>query len=143
MNIKVNLDREKIVKKVESDKFGLLVSNEWKRLIDKYTPRDTGNLMQNVTKKPFALHYKVPYAHYMYMGEVYVDPQLQVGGFFSPTYGWFSRPNVKKIPSGRTFNYSKSKNPFATDHWDVVAAQSGQREKLYRTLNAALRSGKF
>ena len=143
MNVKVQLDAPRILSKVTNDRFGLFVSNEWKRLIDPYTPRDTGNLLRNVQLRPFEIHYKSPYAHYMYMGEIYVDPVFNVGGFYSPTYGWFSRPNVKKVPSGRTFNYSKSKSPYATDHWDIVAAKSGQREKLYRAINKGLREGRI
>lgn len=143
MNVEIKLNDARILSKVRSDQFGKFVSVEWKKLIDQYTPRDTGNLENNVVIRPFEIEYKSPYAHYMYTGEIYVDPQYKVGGFFNPTHGWFSRPNVKKIPSGRTFNYSKSKNPSATDHWDEVAAQSGQLNKLYQTLNNALQNGNF
>lgn len=143
MNIKITLDKSRIMNKTQNEKFGLFVANEWKKLINPYTPRDTGNLMRNVELMPFKIHYKVPYAHYMYTGKIYVDPEYKVGGFYSSTYGWYSRPGVTKIPSGRSFNYSKSKNPSATDHWDVVAAQSGQLDKLYRTVNNAINSGRF
>jgi hypothetical protein len=144
MEIKIDLNEPKILGKVTSDKFGLFVSNEWKRLIDPYTPFDTGMLLQNVQKLPFALHYKEIYAHYIYMGEVYVDPDYKVGGFYDPTYGWWSRPGVQKVASGRSFkNFNKNHNPKATDHWDEVAAENGQLDKLYRTLNNALQSGRF
>ena len=143
MNVKVNLDKYRILSKVTNDRFGLFVSNEWKRLINPYTPRDTGNLVRNVQLRPFEIHYKSPYSHYMYMGEIYVDPVYHAGGFYTSTHGWRSRKDVKKIPSGRTFNYSKSKNPYATDHWDIVAAKSGQRAKLYRAINKALREGRI
>ena len=42
MEVKIDLNEPKIIKKVTNDRFGLFVSNEWKRLIDPYTPRDTG-----------------------------------------------------------------------------------------------------
>lgn len=143
MNVSIDLNKPKIYEKVLNDKFGRYVALEWKRLIDTYTPRDTGNLMNNVRYNPFEIHYKSPYAHYMYTGEVYVDPVYKVGGFYSETYGWYSRPGVIKIPSGRSLNYVKNKNPYATDHWDEVAEQAGQKDKLYRILNNALRTGNY
>lgn len=143
LNVEIKLDERRVYGKVHSNRFGKYVALEWKRLIDPYTPRDTGMLQTNIRIEPFRIEYKSPYAHYMYEGEIYVDPELKVGGFYSSTYGWFSRPNVKKIPSGRSFNYSKSKNPSATDHWDEVAAKSGQLNKLYQTLNNALQNGNF
>lgn len=144
MILRIDLNEPKILQKVTSDRFGLEVSNQWKKLIDPYTPYDTGTLIQNVKKLPFALHYKEPYAHYIYMGEVYVDPVYKVGGFYNESYGWWSRPGVEKVPSGRQFaKFNTNHNPKATDHWDEVAAESGQLNKLYRTLNNALQSGRF
>ena len=34
MNVRIDLNEPKILAKVQNDRFGLLVSNEWKRLID-------------------------------------------------------------------------------------------------------------
>lgn len=141
------LKTNQIINKVTNNQFGLFVSSEWKRLIDPYTPRQTGALSgfagQTVSLKPFEIHYKSAYAHYMYNGEIYADPIYNVGGFYDETYGWWSRPGIQKIPTGRSFEYSKNINPFAIDHWDIVAAESGQLDKLYRTLNNALQSGRF
>jgi hypothetical protein len=114
MRLQINLNEAKIFKKVTNDKFGKLVSNEWKRLIDPYTPRDTGVLMgitgQTVDIRPFELHYKSKYAERVYYGK------------------------------DMTF---KKKNPYSTYEWDKAAAKAGQKNKLYRTLNSALRSGRF
>lgn len=119
MNVRIDLNEPKILAKVKNDRFGLLVSNEWKRLIDPYTPRDTSALMgvtgQTVDKKPFALHYKVPYAETVY----------------------YNRRGVKFITHG------SGRNPYATDHWDLKAEKAGQKDKLYRTLNNALQSGQY
>jgi hypothetical protein len=119
MNLRIDLNEPRILGKVTSDKFGLLVSHEWKRLIDPYTPRDTATLMgvtgQTVDILPFKLHYKVNYAE-----EVY-----------------YNNRGVTFITQGT------GRNPYATDHWDVKAEQAGQKDKLYRTLNNALQSGKF
>jgi len=47
-----------------------------------------------------------PYAHYLYEGELYVDPKTGKGAFFNPNYGFWSRPGVQKIPSGRELRYN-------------------------------------
>ena len=100
--------------KVSGDPFGRFVSMEWKRLIDPYTPRDTGVLMgitgQTVDIQPFKLHYKSKYAERVY--------------------------------NGYYMNFQK-KNPYSTYEWDKAAEKAGQKDKLYRTLNNALQSGRF
>ena len=115
MNLRIDLNEQRIKEKVTSNRFGLFVSNEWKRLIDPYTPFRSGQLIgvtgNTVDKKPFKLHYKMSYAEAVYNS------------------------------NGR--NFYKEKSLYATDHWDEKAAQSGQLYKLYRTLNNALQSGRF
>lgn len=69
MNVKFELDEQKILSKVTNDKFGLFVANEWKRLIDPYTPRDTGTLMQSAKLSQFQIHYIQPYATRVYYGK--------------------------------------------------------------------------
>ena len=114
MNLRIDLNEPKIMAKVGGDPFGRLVSLEWKRLIDPYTPRDTGVLMgitgQTVDIQPFKLHYKSKYAERVYYG------------------------------SHMTF---QKKNPYSTYEWDKAAEKAGQKDKLYRTLNNAVQSGRF
>ncbi len=110
MEIRIDLNEPKILEKVTSDRFGLLVSSEWKRLIDPYTPRDTGVMQQSAKVHPWQIHYIQPYSTYVYYG--------------------------------RDFTFKK-KNPYSTYEWDVAAANAGQKDKLYRTLNNALQSGQF
>lgn len=110
MEIKVDLNEPKILEKVTSDKFGLFVSNEWKRLIDPYTPRDTGTMQDGAVLSPFEIFYKQKYSARVYYGE--------------------------------ELNFQK-KNPYSTYEWDIKASQSGQLNKLYRTLNDGLQSGKL
>lgn len=142
MHLKIDLNDAKIKQKVTSDKFGLFVSHEWKRLINRFTPRKTGLLIQTAKERPWEIEYIQPYSAYMYYGKVFVDPQTGASGFLTDE-GWKSRKGVKKIPSNRTFKYNKDLSPNATDHWDEVAARSGELNKLYRTLNAGLQSGRF
>ena len=104
--------------KVGGDPFGKLVSNEWKRLIDPYTPRLTGALMgveAQVKIEPFRLHYTVPYAEAVY----------------------YNRRGAKFVREGT------GRNPSASKEWDKAAEKAGQKDKLYRTLNNALQSGRF
>lgn len=68
MNVKIELNESKIREKVTNDRFGTFTANEWKRLIDPYTPRDTGGLMQKVRINPFELYYYSNYAKYVYYG---------------------------------------------------------------------------
>lgn len=133
MKLKINLNEPKIRQKVTSDSFGLMVSNEWKRLLDPYTPKDSGLLMQSARLRPWEIEYIQPYSAYMYCGEVYVDPLTGASGFMT-SEGWKSRKGIQKIPSGRGFEFQKN-NPYSTDHWDEKAEQAGQLDKLYRTLN--------
>jgi hypothetical protein len=119
MLLKIDLNEPRIREKVTSDRFGLLVSHEWKRLIDPYTPRDTGVLMgitgQTVDLQPFGIWYKSNYAE-----TVYYNPR-----------------GVTYITNGT------GRNPYATQEWDVAAEKAGQLDKLYRILNNALESGRF
>jgi hypothetical protein len=110
MNLRIDLNEPRIREKVASDRFGLEVSNEWKRLIDPYTPRDTGTMQDTATINPWQIHYKTKYAERVYYGS--------------------------------DMNFQK-KNPYSTYEWDKAAEKAGQKDKLYRTLNNALRSGRF
>lgn len=144
VTVHIDLNEQQILQKVQNDRFGLFMAMEWKRLIDPYTPHGTGILQSNVTIRPFEIEYNSRYAHYIYTGEVYVDPIYKVGGFYNSEYGWWSRPGVEKIPSRRSFaDFNTNTNPNATDHWDKVAANSGQLDKLARTINAALKGGQY
>ena len=110
MNLRIDLNEPQILEKVNNDKFGLIVSNEWKKLIDPYTPRDTGTMEETSKLYPWRIHYIQPYSEYVYYG--------------------------------KDMNFQK-KNPYSTYEWDIAAEKAGQKDKLYRTLNNALRSGRF
>ena len=115
MSLRLLLNKAKIHHKVKSDKFGLFVAQKWKLYINPYTPRDTGQLMKNVEYQPFQIHYKEHYAEYVY-------------------------DNTRGV---RFITRGNGRNPYATDHWDIKAEQAGQKDKLYRSINSALRSGKI
>ena len=114
MKLNIDLNEANILGKLTNPKLGLFISNEWKRLIDPYTPRDTGVLMgitgQTVDLKPFEIHYKAPYSEKVYYG-------------YDMTF--------------------KKNNPYSTYEWDIAAAKAGQKDKLIRSTNNALKSGKI
>lgn len=116
MNARIDLNEPKILKKVTNDRFGLLVSSEWKRLIDPYTPRDTGALQDTAKVAPWTITY---------------NAKSSSGKSYAST-----------VYYGYDFNF-QHKNPYSTYEWDIAAANAGQLDKLTRTLNKALQSGQY
>ena len=84
MNVRIDLNEPRILAKVQNDRFGLLVSNEWKRLIDPYTPRDTGTMQNTAKIYPNQIHYVQPYSARVYYGK---DLNFQKKNPYS-TYEW-------------------------------------------------------
>lgn len=68
MEIKIDLNEPKIIDKVKNDRFGLFVSSEWKRLLDPYTPRDTGTMEETAKLSPWQIHYIQKYSTAVYYG---------------------------------------------------------------------------
>ena len=66
MNVRIDLNEPQILEKVQNDRFGLLVANEWKRLIDPYTPRDTGLMQETAKIYPNKIHYIQKYSSAVY-----------------------------------------------------------------------------
>lgn len=93
MDVTIKLDEPKILAKVNNDRFGLLVSNEWKRLIDPYTPRDTGTMQETATLSPFEIHYIQKYSARIYYG---TDFEFKKKNPFS-TYEW----DIKAAEAGQ------------------------------------------
>lgn len=131
MKLRIDLNEPQILRKVTNDRFGKFVSGEWWRLMKPYTPYETGTMWQSVKLRPWEIEYFQPYSAYMYYGELMVDPD---------TGSSWARKDAKKVYTGIPLKYSK---PGTTDHWDIKAAETGQLNKLYTTLNDALQSDRF
>lgn len=97
-------------------KFGLDENGRTQQVIDTSfihymrlkMPHDSRMLIAN-TRNPQGglITVETPYAHYMNEGILYVDPITEKGAFHDPVSGMFwSRPNTKKVPSGRKLNYN-------------------------------------
>jgi hypothetical protein len=110
MSVKIILNTQKIQNKVTNDRFGLFVASEWKKLIDPYTPFDTGIMEETARVRPFEIHYIQPYS--------------------TPVY------------YGRDMKFQK-KNPYSTYEWDKAAEKAGQKNKLYRAINNARKTGQY
>ena len=92
-------------------------------------PQDSGMMITN-TRSPEAglIRVETPYAHYMNEGILYVDPKYDKGAFHDPISGRFwSRPNVKKVPSNRKLVYHGGPNRGShfvertlTEHFDDI-----------------------
>lgn len=113
--IRVELDESKIIRKVTNDEFGLLVAKTWRDLIDPFVPYRTGQLagVEGTT--------------------------VQV----SPWEIWYKMKYAEYVYYSKGWDFSKNMHESATDHWDIAAEKAGQKDKLYRTLNNALQSGRF
>lgn len=68
VTIRIDLNESQIAKKVNNNRFGLLVAHEWKRLIDPYTPRDTGTMQDTAKIAPWTIMYDTRYANRVYYG---------------------------------------------------------------------------
>ena len=68
MQVRIDLNEQKILQKISNNRFGLFVSQEWKRLIDPYTPRDTGTMQDTAKVHPWNIHYVQPYSSNVYYG---------------------------------------------------------------------------
>lgn len=113
-----------IADRIIDDDVGIFVASEWSRYFAKYVPMQEGILASDITIDPFKVTYNSPYAHYQWMGNLYVDPITLKGAFYDSDYGFWSRPGVSKIPTGIPLNYSKEQNPLATSHWEVPAFEA-------------------
>lgn len=67
--VNVNLNEQQIAEKLQNTRLGLFVANEWKRLIDPYTPRDTGTMQDTAKITAWTITYDTKYARYVYYGK--------------------------------------------------------------------------
>ena len=128
------------------DKYGLeggrtqkVIDSSFMNYLDKYMPMDTGELINSMYASTRVgsgeININKPYAHYQHEGELYVDPKYKKGALHDSITGRFwSRPNVKKVPSGEKLNYHGGANRgdhfverMLADHFQDIL-QAGQKE---------------
>lgn len=129
------------------DKYGLeggrtqqVIDTAFMGYLDKYMPMDAD--MELITSMYAStkvgsgeININKPHAHYQYEGEKYIDPKYGVGAFYDPVSGrYWSRPGVKKVPSGEKLNYHGGPNRgdnfverMLADHFEDII-KAGQKE---------------
>lgn len=96
-----------------------------------YVPFRTGSLDQRTRVVDNCIIYPGPYAHYLYMGKVWVDPVTHAAGFMTDD-GWKSRYGVKKVETDRNLVFYKaSGHAQAQSHW-FEASKAENLEKWVR-----------
>ncbi len=99
------------------------------RMNARYVPEKEGNLVANSrVDNSCNIVYESPYAHYQYIGKLYVDPKTEKGAFYNENYGFWSRPNTKKKPTDIDLKYRKAGTG---PYWDkkMVSSEMSQIEK--------------
>lgn len=112
--------------------------------VQRYMPHDTGHLIdmtnmlnQSTRGEVYIYPPELDYGHYQHEGILYVDPVTEKGAFYSPEYGFWSRPGVEKVKSERKLSYS---SPDAIDHWGKYAYDN-HKEQWIRVAKNALKQG--
>ncbi len=107
--------------------------------LDKYMPADTNGMINSMYSSTNIgsgeVNINTPYAHYQHEGIKYVDPKYGIGAFHDPVSGrYWSRPNIKKIPSNEKLNYHGGPNRgdhfverMLADHFEDIL-KAGQKE---------------
>lgn len=76
-------------------------------------PRRNGLMAQETKQeKPGEVIVGTEYARYQNGGKLYVDPKYGKGAFYSSNYGYWSRPEVKKIPTNRNLKHKTGQSRF-------------------------------
>ncbi len=81
-------------------------TNTCRRYMEKYVPMDNGTLREVVDEQDNKVIYQSPYAHYQYIGILYVDPV---------TGSSFARKDTKKVPTNKSLKYH---TPGTGPYWD-------------------------
>ena len=132
----IDIDVDKIVNMRDNDEFWKFAAYDWHRLYSPYVPRLHGYLMDAVEITPKQIVHVQPYAHYLYVGEVYgpnfvIKKGGVVVGYRSPEH---------KEPTGRPINYSTAFNELASAEWDKAAIPT-QYDTLIKDLQAYIDGG--
>lgn len=108
------------------------VDNQIWNDIEPLMPKATGDLIfqtnmlnANTSGQVYLYPPESPQGHYLYEGVLYVDPVYNVGAFYDANYGFWSRPDVEKIPSERNLTYQR---PTAVSHWGEEAYRRYKRD---------------
>ena len=137
IKVEANINVSANLKKVKDPKLWEYGATEWWKLITPYVPMETGTLSESVKIKGHSgageIEYFVPYAHYLYKGELMVD---------SETGSSYARYGAKKVYTGTDLQFSKDRHPLASKEWDK-AAEPTQKPKLIDAMQDYVDSGRL
>ena len=80
------------------------------RFMMPFIPGGAGGQLAKLKTYPnkHSIKYTSPYAHYMYMGKLYISPTLGVSGIPLKNDKWWSPKGEKKIPTNKKLKYHTS-----------------------------------
>ena len=121
--INIDIDVDKIVGPFSNDDFRKALAADIKERMNKYVPMETGSLQREVTILPGKIIYTSDYAHYMFEGKLYVNPD---------TGGCYIQKDGKKVATDIDLNYNLEHNSLATSHWDKAMMEADRDEVIAR-----------
>ena len=137
LKIENHIDSPYYLRKVEDATFWKYAANEWWKLLTPYTPMETGTTSETVKVKgeklTGLLEYISPQAHYLYRGELMVDPA---------TGSSYASQGAKKVYTGVDLQISRERHPLASKEWDK-AAEPLQMPKLIKAMQDYITSGRL
>lgn len=97
------------------------------RRMGKYVPGgESSHLNTNVMYTDRSIIYNSPYAHYQYIGKLYVMANGK-GAYYSPDYGFWSKPKTPKTPSNRDLNHPYGGGPYWAE--EMITAEGNDLAK--------------
>lgn len=105
-----------------NDRVQKFLTKTCEKHMDKYIPKDLGNLRTIKDVQADSITYESPYARYQYYGKKMVMPENGKSAFYSPDYGYWSKKGEKKILTNEDLIYhTEGTGPY----WDkrMVSAE--------------------
>ena len=133
IDVKVNINIPKHMAELKDDGLWTFAATELHRLLVPYIPMMTGTTMETVLIRPGELEFVAPNAHYLYRGELMVDPK---------TGSSYAGKGVKKIYTGKMLDLTHNKHPKSTNEW-VENAMPTELPKLSDAMQGYIDSGRM
>lgn len=105
--------------------------------MDKYVPKDEGNLRKQVDIQPDSITYQSPYARYQYYGKKMVMPENGKSAFYSPDYGFWSKKGEKKVLTEQNLVYHEAGTG---PYWDERMV-SAEMDKVIKEVQKYINRG--
>lgn len=113
-----------------------LINSAYKRM-GKYVPGKEGSMLnRNVKLTKKSIIYDSPYAHYQYIGKLYVMANGK-GAYYSPTYGFWSEPKKKKTPTDIDLKHPYGGGPYWAE--EMISSEGDQlRQEIEKYVRSRL-----